>query len=1302
MDTWLRLFNASGTQLAYDDDGGSGHYSSLSYTFNNGGTYYLGVSGYGNSNYNALTGAGDTSGSTGSYYLTAAVSNNRRLIDHAISLGAIGNDVISSQVRTLSTTSDIHLYSFTVSAGQSVYFDIDREASSSLDSYIRLFNSSGTVLSVSDDCAGPGEASTRDSYLRYTFTTAGIYYLGVSSYGNSSYVINSTPTGSTSGSSAGMYTLYVGNSAVDDMDDQISEAVSISVGASLSGAISEGPDVDMYKITVSAGERLKFNVGLNTLSDSYLRLFNSSGTQLAYDDDSGTGRGSMLSYTFTTGGTYYVGISGYGNGSYNAVSGSGDRSSNHLGSYSLSVTREILDDSYENNNTRDAAASLGTLNAGGQITGLKMADAADWYRFRLGEGTGASGAISISFKHSDGDLDMVLYDSGNNRIGYSSSSGNSESISLANLNAGEYYLQVYGYNGARNPDYTLSYSTSTRPAPTEPSTDGTNYVVLFAGGYDARNNHARYYYNIKEMYETMISIGIEAENIYVLYADGTNSAQDQYIMQSSSSGYYVNSNMSYASSSHVLAATSSNLASVFNTLSATVTNEDHFFFYSFDHGTEVSNGEGLCCWNRRVITDQTFATYANRINAKYATYVMAQCFSGGMIEDITVGSNVFGCSASSADNPSTSGIRYDDPTFYAGFSKGIARGLALGINNTTQLFNYAVENDPYASRDLPQSRGGSFEIFQNVSTGARPDSLNIADGAESDDGNVFLNVDGSGSENMAPEISDVTVKAVEGSEKVAVHCGDTCFIDVDMADPDGDAITKVTYHLKSSSGDIVLLGVADTTSDFLWRISEDVIPGDYSICVSAEDSYGNLSEVYESDIVIKPVNTQPEVRNLEISSSSALADAIVRISGQVFDAEGDFVDNVKIYLDANQDDELMYPDECLGTAVPDADGNWSFTFTVDTNLESGIYNVFAVAVDEEYMEGKHSQVSLEVTSFFQGDIIAVSDNKNDVLRISSEPGADYFSIQVAGSSVNVISLLEESVHYGSNSKDGEISGFTKAVPQQIIAREDGVSDLFIARSSGTWGDDFQASHTGNGSWIGNNSCAALSGKNRISDIFEGKMDANALVLSDSANGDALFLEDLFSPAPGGGRERLAEIDEIFAGAGDDIVDLTSRQLTFSGESLKVHGGLGDDTIWAFAGDNILCGDAGNDELTGGSDSDIIAGGIGNDTMHGGGGEDIFTFCDNWGTDTVQQLADGSVTLWFADGDISCWKAETKTFSFDGNTVTVTGVDSDKINIYFGDDGSDTYDALAAAGAFEGASTAKIYDDKNEGIIVSLS
>ena len=62
-------------------------------------------------------------------------------------------------------------------------------------------------------------------------------------------------------------------------------------------------------------------------------------------------------------------------------------------------------------------------------------------------------------------------------------------------------------------------------------------------------------------------------------------------------------------------------------------------------------------------------------------------------------------------------------------------------------------------------------------------------------------------------------------------------------------------------------------------------------------------------------------------------------------------------------------------------------------------------------------------------------------------------------------------------------------------------------------------------------------------------------------------------------------------------------------------------------------------------------------MHGGGGDDIFVFTGAFGNDAIEQLAMGSVTLWFETGSESNWNVGTLSYSDGINTVTVTGTES---------------------------------------------
>ena len=361
-DSFLRLFDSNGNELAFNDDGPTpGETSSvesyIDHTFTSGGTFFVGVSGFGNSSYNPVNGSGDGTGSTGAYTLVitpgggASNSDSDDQFSEATSLGALSQtQSISGQ--SISIPTDVDMFGFQATAGQRVTFNINRPTGSSLDSYLRLFDSSGTQIAFNDDGPTPGEVNSVESFLDFTFTTAGTYFLGVSGYGNSAY---DPITGSGDGTgSTGAYTLLVTPSGGNnDPDDQISEATplgTLTQVQTISGqSIQPGTDVDLFGFQVAAGARVSFNINRPTGStfDSFLRLFDSNGNELAFNDDGPTpGEAnsveSYLDFTFVSGGTFFLGVSGFGNSAYNAVSGANDVSGS-TGSYTLVITPTSTD-----------------------------------------------------------------------------------------------------------------------------------------------------------------------------------------------------------------------------------------------------------------------------------------------------------------------------------------------------------------------------------------------------------------------------------------------------------------------------------------------------------------------------------------------------------------------------------------------------------------------------------------------------------------------------------------------------------------------------------------------------------------------------------------------------------------------------------------------------------------------------------------------------------------------------------------------------------------------------------------------
>lgn len=87
---------------------------------------------------------------------------------------------------------DVDFYRFSAGVGIG-YFDVD---GAGFDSYLALFDASGTLLADSDDSfpADPGSVSDLDAFLgTYTFAAAGTYFLAISRSGN---FANATFTGS--------------------------------------------------------------------------------------------------------------------------------------------------------------------------------------------------------------------------------------------------------------------------------------------------------------------------------------------------------------------------------------------------------------------------------------------------------------------------------------------------------------------------------------------------------------------------------------------------------------------------------------------------------------------------------------------------------------------------------------------------------------------------------------------------------------------------------------------------------------------------------------------------------------------------------------------------------------------------------------------------------------------------------------------------------------------------------------------------------------------------------------------------
>ena len=153
-----------------------------------------------------------------------------------------------------------------------------------LDPYLRLYDSNSNLLTFDDD-SGNG----LNSLLTYKAEYSGIYYASAASY-RDRYSGN-----------------YLLETSVDDFSSDSSTLGSIDYGENKTGNIEIRGDRDWYSINTLEGDSFRIELIGDTLRDAYLRLYNSQGILVGFDDDSGEGRyDSLLDFTSTYDGKYFI------------------------------------------------------------------------------------------------------------------------------------------------------------------------------------------------------------------------------------------------------------------------------------------------------------------------------------------------------------------------------------------------------------------------------------------------------------------------------------------------------------------------------------------------------------------------------------------------------------------------------------------------------------------------------------------------------------------------------------------------------------------------------------------------------------------------------------------------------------------------------------------------------------------------------------------------------------------------------------------------------------------------------------
>jgi hypothetical protein len=345
-DTILRLFNSAGTQLAFNDDDepATDRYSRITFNITTTGTYYVGVSAFDQFNYDPNVYASGTDANfsaLGDYHLDISLTAQADIGDTlatALNTGVgpgVGSYFLPAEVlgNGPQGRKDVDIFRFQATAGQTVSIRTALPPNGkSADTELRLFDSAGNQLAFNDDDPGVNPTPLY-SFLQFNITTTGTYYVGVSAYPNSGYNPNVAGSGvTTSEFRLGDYSLYLAVTGGPDVGDTLGTALNTGIPATGGSyqrpweVLGNGPqslrDVDMYSFQANAGMhftgRTSLPPGGAHSVDTYIRLFNSAGTQIAFDDDSGGDLYSLINdFVIPATGTYYLGVSGYPNIAYN-------------------------------------------------------------------------------------------------------------------------------------------------------------------------------------------------------------------------------------------------------------------------------------------------------------------------------------------------------------------------------------------------------------------------------------------------------------------------------------------------------------------------------------------------------------------------------------------------------------------------------------------------------------------------------------------------------------------------------------------------------------------------------------------------------------------------------------------------------------------------------------------------------------------------------------------------------------------------------------------------------------------------
>lgn len=367
----------------------------------------------------------------------------------------------------LNPTGDVDFFSFQATAGQRVRIDIAAKTltpPSAADTVVALFDSGGRKLAENDDRA----AGQLDSLLEFTIPAAGRYAFSIRDFGNKggpNFTYEATVS-LTGGAPARV--------TESEPNNTLSQAQTVTPDVIIVGRLDPAGDVDIFAFTASAGQRVTVDITARALTppseaDTVVTLLDSTGTQLAENDDADGSLDSFLATEIPRSGRYFVRIRNF------SPKGGPAYTYEALLTLTGAVPPPGLVAESEPNNTFTQANAItppttvsGTIAPAGDV---------DFFAFEARRGQQVILDVDARSLTPPSPLDSVvtLFDSRGQQLAENDDAdGSTDSrLQFAIPADGRYFFRVRSFDGKGGPSYayrvTVTLTGATRPQEREPN-----------------------------------------------------------------------------------------------------------------------------------------------------------------------------------------------------------------------------------------------------------------------------------------------------------------------------------------------------------------------------------------------------------------------------------------------------------------------------------------------------------------------------------------------------------------------------------------------------------------------------------------------------------------------------------------------------------------------------------------------------------------------------------------------------------------------------------------------------------------